>query len=128
MRTKKGIITAAKMTGTVTVTVDRAVFHPLYQKRFTRSKRFLADTGDFTDLAPGDTVLITECRPLSKRKRFRLTEVLDRVPRVSELKEEAQLEQTMHRKKKSSSDSSPSSLPAVAPVGVQAGPSSVSSS
>lgn len=100
MRTKKGTITSAKMTGTVTVTVNRSVFHALYQKRFHRSKKFLADVGTFTDLAPGDTVVITECRPLSKRKCFRITEVVARVPRVSEIKEEEALEQTMHRKKK----------------------------
>lgn len=100
MRTKKGTITSTKMTGTVTVTVDRAVLHPLYNKRFTRSKKFLADRGDIADLAEGDLVIITECRPLSKNKCFRITEVVERAPRVSELKEEAQLEQTMHRKKK----------------------------
>jgi hypothetical protein len=46
---------------------------------------------------------------LSKRKYFRITEVTERVPRVSELKEEAGLDQTLHRKKKASSDSSDSS-------------------
>lgn len=100
MRTKKGRITSTKMTGTVTVTVDRAVFHPLYEKRFTRSKKFLADRGEFTDLAEGDTVVITECRPLSKRKCFRITEVRERVPRVSELKEEEVIEKMIHREKK----------------------------
>jgi len=102
MRTKKGTITSAKMTGTVTVTVNRAVFHPLYQKSFTRSKKFLADIGEFKDLAEGDTVVISECRPLSKRKCFRISEVVDRVPRVSDLKEEEGIEQVIHREKKHS--------------------------
>lgn len=107
MRTKKGIITSAKMQGTVTVTVHREVFHPIYKKRFKRSKRFLADTGTLTDLAEGDKVLITECRPLSKRKRFTVTEVLERAPRVSEIQEEAGLENVMHRTQpKKSSDAS----------------------
>ncbi|MDD5103563.1 MAG: 30S ribosomal protein S17 [Candidatus Peribacteraceae bacterium] len=113
MRTKKGQITSAKMTGTVTVTVDRSVFHPLYQKRFKRSKKFLADPGEHKDLVVGDTVVITECRPLSKNKCFRITEVLERVPRVSELKEEEAVEKSIHREKKRpssvSSDSSVSS-------------------
>jgi len=100
MRTKKGTITSAKMTGTVTVTVNRSIFHKLYKKRFARSKKFLADTGTFTDLAAGDTVVITECRPLSKRKCFRITEVVARAPRVSEIKEEAVIEKTIHREKK----------------------------
>lgn len=103
MRTKQGRITSAKMTGTVTVTVHRSVFHPIYRKRFMRSKKFLADIGEFKDIIAGDLVLITETRPLSKRKCFRVTEVLERVPRVSDIKEEEGLEQTMHRKKKADS-------------------------
>ncbi|MEI8229844.1 MAG: 30S ribosomal protein S17 [Candidatus Peregrinibacteria bacterium] len=99
MRTKKGVITSAKMTGTVTVTVHRTVFHPIYQKRFARSSKFLADTATFTDLQPGDTVMITECRPLSKRKYFRISEVINRVARVSEIKDEAIIEETAHRVK-----------------------------
>jgi len=113
MRTKQGRITSAKMTGTVTVTVHRSVFHPIYRKRFTRSKKFLADTGTFKDLVAGDLVLISETRPLSKRKCFRVTEVLERIPRVSDIKDEEGLEKAMHRKKKpdspDSSDSSASS-------------------
>jgi small subunit ribosomal protein S17 len=100
MRTKKGVVTSAKMTGTVTVTVTRSIFHDIYKKRFTRSKKFLADTGKFADLGVGDTVVIAECRPLSKRKCFRITEVVARAPRVSEIKEEEGLEQTMRREKK----------------------------
>ena len=100
MRSKKGTITSAKMTGTVTVTVERSVFHKLYKKRFMRSKKFLADVGTFTDLAEGDTVVITECRPLSKRKCFRITEVVARVPRVSEIKEEEVIGKMIHREKK----------------------------
>lgn len=87
MRTKKGTITATKMQGTVTVTVHRELFHPVYKKRYRMSKKFLADTAGQTDLAVGDEVLITECRPRSKRKHFKLTEVLKRAPRVSEMVE-----------------------------------------
>ncbi|MDD5623167.1 MAG: 30S ribosomal protein S17 [Candidatus Peribacteraceae bacterium] len=100
MRTKTGTITGTKMTGTVTVTVHRSVFHPVYKKRFRRSKKFLADTTGMKDLAVGDLVVITECRPLSKRKCFRVTEVVERAPRVSELKEEEVIEKTIHREKK----------------------------
>ena len=63
------------------------------------SKQFFADTGEHKDLQHGDTVIITECRPLSKNKRFRVTEVVQRVPRVSEMKEEAETEKTIHREK-----------------------------
>jgi len=100
MRTKKGIITSAKMDGTVSVVIQRSKFHPIYKKRYRASKKFLADTGEFKDLQAGDTVVITECRPLSKRKCFRVTEVLEQAPRVSELKEEEGLEEAIHREKK----------------------------
>jgi small subunit ribosomal protein S17 len=87
MRTKTGIITSAKMQDTVTVTVHRSVMHPTYRKRFRVSKKFLADSKG-QDLAIGDEVVITECRPLSKRKCFRVTEVLHRAARVAEMRTE----------------------------------------
>lgn len=88
MRTKTGVITSAKMQNTVAVTVHRYVMHPTYAKRFRVSKKFLADTNG-QDLAVGDEVTISECRPLSKRKCFKVTEVIKRAPRVSEMKTEA---------------------------------------
>ena len=98
MRTKTGVITSAKMQGTVTVTVHRSVFHPLYKKRFRVSKKFLADAKGM-DLAVGDTVLITECRPLSKLKRFKVTELIKAAPRVSEMAEEAGVGEVMRKRK-----------------------------
>ncbi|NOS67987.1 MAG: 30S ribosomal protein S17 [Candidatus Peribacteraceae bacterium] len=102
MRTKVGTITAAKMTDTVTVTVHRSVFHPLYRKRFRVSKKFLADTKGVTDLGVGDTVEITECRPLSKRKCFKVSNVIKRAPRVSDMAEESAIEGVMRHRNKSS--------------------------
>src|SRR3989338_1418207 len=75
MRTKKGLVTSAKMQKTVTVTVSRLVMHPKYRKRYPMSKKFLADTGEFT-VKEGDTVLIGETRPISKNKHFRVLEVI----------------------------------------------------
>src|SRR3989344_1345346 len=75
MRTKKGTVTSAKMQKTVTVTVTRLVMHSKYRKRFPVSKKFLADTGEM-QVKEGDTVLIGETRPLSKRKHFKVLEVL----------------------------------------------------
>ena len=91
MRTKTGVITSAKMIGTVTVTVHRSVYHPKYKKRFSSSKKFLADSRGVADLGVGDEVVIAECRPISKNKHFKVAEVLKRAPRVSELKEERDL-------------------------------------
>lgn len=109
MRTKVGTITAAKMTDTVTVTVHRSVFHPLYRKRYRVSKKFLADTKGVTDLGIGDTVEITECRPISKRKCFKITNVIKRVPRVSDVIEESAIEGVMRKRKKADDETEESS-------------------
>lgn len=95
MLTKRGIVTAAKMTGTVTVTVHRRKQHPLYRKSFRVSKKFLADAHGL-ELGVGDEVLIAECRPLSRRKRFRVAEILKQAPRVGEIAEEAGLVEVIH--------------------------------
>lgn len=103
MRTKQGVITSATMKDTVTVTVHRSVVHPLYQKRYRMSKKFLADTNG-KQVGVGDLVEITECRPLSKRKHFKVTNILTTGPRVSELAEEAALGDVMHRKESKESE------------------------
>lgn len=100
-----GIVTSAKMQRTVTVTLHRNVLHPLYKKHFRVSKKFLADT-DGKDVGVGDEVVITECRPLSKRKRFKVTEIVKRAPRVSEIATEASVEKAMQRNGKKPQDSS----------------------
>lgn len=84
MRTKQGVITSAKMQNTVTVTVHRYEVHPQYGKRFRVSTKFLADTNGHT-LHEGDLVVITECRPLSKRKHFKVTEIQRKATQVSEV-------------------------------------------
>ena len=62
---------------TVVVRVERTVRHPLYKKTMRRRKRYLAhDEGN--DCRNGDRVLIEECRPLSKRKTWRVVEILER--------------------------------------------------
>ncbi len=88
MRTKLGVITSAKMQNTVTVTVHRYVMHDKYSKRFRVSKKFLADTNGNTGLNVGDEVQITECRPISKRKSFKVTEVIKKALQVASFKEE----------------------------------------
>lgn len=109
MLTKKGTITSAgKMQNTITVSVHQFVNHPLYKKSFRRDKKFLVDTNNISDLAVGDEVVIQECRPLSKRKHFKLIEVLKRVPRVSEMADESAVSKTLNRDKQTSVDASAS--------------------
>ncbi|MBU0766551.1 mitochondrial small ribosomal subunit protein uS17m [Patescibacteria group bacterium] len=98
MRTKKCTVVSAKMIDTVTVIEHRAVFHPIYKKRFRRSSKFMADSKGIEDLQEGDTVIVSECRPLSKNKYFRVTEVLERVPRVGDVKDEEGVAEAVHGK------------------------------
>lgn len=100
MRTKTGVITSAKMTGTVTVTVHRSMLHPKYKKSFRISKKYLVDPNGHDKLREGDKVIIGECKPISKKKCFKIVEVLKKVADVSELKEEEGLEKAMHGEKK----------------------------
>lgn len=108
MITKKGTITSAgKMTNTVTVTVHRHMVHHLYKKSFRMSKKFLADTNGL-DLFLGDEVLIQECRPLSKRKHFKVTEILKAAARVSEMKVEKAVVEAIGTKEDDEKKATPS--------------------
>ncbi len=111
MRVKQGTITSAAMKNTVTVTVHRYKLHPMYSKRYRISKKFLADTNNMEDLGIGDEVIISECRPLSKRKHFKITEVVKRAPRLAELREEEGIasEDAQNGKKKKEETPSPAS-------------------
>ena len=74
---KVGVVTSNKMTKTIVVSVERRVQHPLYRRIMTKTSRFLAHDEKNT-CSIGDTVSIVETRPLSKRKRWRLLEVIRR--------------------------------------------------
>lgn len=69
-----GRVVRAKMQKTVTVRVDRTFRHPLYHKVLRGSKRYLVH--DEFGTQPGDRVRIVESKPLSKRKRWVVEEVL----------------------------------------------------
>lgn len=72
-----GVVTSNKMQKTITVIVERRLRHPIYGKFVKKSKKFLAHDED-NACNIGDTVRIMETRPLSKRKRWRLVEVVER--------------------------------------------------
>ena len=75
-RTKVGVVVSNKMQKTVVVAVERVVQHGMYQKYVKRTSKFLAHADDALNV--GDRVVIEETRPLSKRKRWNVKEVLDR--------------------------------------------------
>ena len=72
-----GVVTSEKMDKTIVVTVTTKKMDRLYKKYVTRSKKYMAHD-EMNDAHLGDTVRIVECRPLSKNKCWRLTEVVER--------------------------------------------------
>ena len=72
-KTLTGVVVSDKMKDTIVVKVERFVKHPKYGKYSTLSKRFKAhDAGNTKKI--GDKVVIEECRPMSREKRFRIIE------------------------------------------------------
>jgi small subunit ribosomal protein S17 len=74
---KVGRVVSDKMDKTIVVAVDSVRRHPLYHKRMTRTSKFLAHD-ESNSCKPGDVVRIEESRPLSKRKRWVVREVVER--------------------------------------------------
>lgn len=83
---KVGIVTSNKMQKTVVVTVERQVTHPLYKRVIRRAKNFLAHD-EKGECGVGDTVRIRETRPLSRRKRWRVVQVISKATQVAPVPE-----------------------------------------
>lgn len=75
----QGVVHSAKMDKTISVNIVRRYRHPKYGKYVLRTRRYFAHD-EKNDARQGDTVVISETRPLSKSKRWRLIEVLERAP------------------------------------------------
>jgi small subunit ribosomal protein S17 len=76
-KTRVGLVVSDKMQKTVVVAIDRRVPHPVYGKMVTRTTRLKAHDEE-NSAKTGDTVRIMETRPLSKDKRWRVVEILER--------------------------------------------------
>ncbi|CAN5355657.1 30S ribosomal protein S17 [soil metagenome] len=74
-KTRVGTVVSDKMQKTVVVSVERRFAHPLYGKQVTRTKKYHAHDEN-NEFNVGDVVRITETRPLSKLKRWRLVDVV----------------------------------------------------
>ena len=72
-----GVVTSTKMDKTISVQVERKLKHPIYGKYVRRTKKFLAHD-EKNDCNEGDLVRIQESRPLSRRKRWSLMEIVER--------------------------------------------------
>ena len=76
-KVREGIVTSSSMDKTAVVTVTDRVRHPLYRKTMLRTKKLYVHDEN-NDCNAGDKVRVQETRPLSKLKRWRLVEVLER--------------------------------------------------
>ena len=72
-----GVVVSTKMMKTIVVAVARKVKHPIYGKFVNKTTRFAAECLD-ESVREGDTVKIMETRPLSKTKRWRLVQIIER--------------------------------------------------
>lgn len=76
-KSRIGLVTSDKMDKTITVAVERKVKHPFYGKFLKKTTKFHAHD-DTNQCGIGDTVRIMETRPLSKTKRWRLVEIIEK--------------------------------------------------
>ena len=76
-KSRIGVVTSTAMDKTITVSVERKLRHPIYGKFVKKTKKFMSHD-EKNECNVGDTVRIMETRPLSKNKRWRLVEILER--------------------------------------------------
>ena len=77
-----GIVVSNKMDKTVVVKIENRYAHPVYSKTLIKTKKYLAHD-ELQECNIGDQVLVEECRPLSKRKRWKLIQVLSKSSLIS---------------------------------------------
>ncbi|MBI2967909.1 MAG: 30S ribosomal protein S17 [Bacteroidetes bacterium] len=78
---KTGIVVSNKMQKTIVVAVRRSMLHPKYGKFIKKTTKFKVHD-EKNEARPGDVVRITETRPLSKTKRWRLSEIIKKAPEI----------------------------------------------
>jgi len=76
-KSRIGVVTSSSMDKSIAVSVVRTLKHPVYGKFMKKSRKFIAHD-DKNECNVGDTVRISETRPLSKTKRWRLVEIIER--------------------------------------------------
>lgn len=72
-----GVVVSSKMDKSILVAIERQIMHPIYGKYVKKTTKLMAHD-ESNDAGEGDTVRIMETRPLSKRKRWRLVEIVER--------------------------------------------------
>jgi small subunit ribosomal protein S17 len=76
-KTRIGLVVSDKMDKTITVAIERKVPHPIYKKYFKKTTKLMAHD-EKSECGIGDKVKIMETRPLSKNKRWRLVEIVEK--------------------------------------------------
>jgi small subunit ribosomal protein S17 len=82
IKERSGVVVSDRMQKTVLVSVERTVVHPRYNKILRRRTKVKAHD-ERNECHIGDRVLIVECRPLSRDKRWRVSKILERAQRVA---------------------------------------------
>ena len=86
-KTLTGIVTSDKSDKTITVSVTSRETHPIYGKQYTVTRKYAAHD-EKNEAKVGDKVVIVETRPISKRKSFKLDQVVEKSRGTIELKDE----------------------------------------
>lgn len=76
-KTRQGIVVSDKMDKTIVVQIDSMVMHPVYKKYIRRRVKYKVHD-ERNEARSGDTVLIEECRPMSRQKRWRMKAITHR--------------------------------------------------
>ncbi len=76
-KTRTGIVTKNKMDKSIIVSIERKVAHPLYKKYFKKTTKLMAHDAN-NECKIGDVVKIMETKPLSKNKKWRLVEIVEK--------------------------------------------------
>jgi small subunit ribosomal protein S17 len=76
-KTRVGIVVSDKMDKTITIAIERKVSHPIYKKYFKKTTKLMAHD-EKSECRVGDKVKVMETRPLSKNKRWRMVEIVEK--------------------------------------------------
>lgn len=76
-KTRVGVVVSNKMSKSILVAIERKVSHPLYKKYFKKTTKLMAHD-EKNECVPGDVVKIMETRPISKNKKWRLVEIVEK--------------------------------------------------
>lgn len=77
VKQKIGIVISNKMQKTIVVKIENRYSHPIYSKTIVKTKKYLAHD-ELETCKIGDQVLVEECRPLSKKKRWKLIKIISK--------------------------------------------------